>query len=532
MEMYGLAHVGDMRGNISKGDIDYISWLGLQDLYFFGAVILGYGRFGLTGFHFEMCDFIEGGVAQSRAGTEWHGFNNVPREHFKTTFAITRGVQRIAEDPDGCQLITSATLKQAVATSQAMKWHIEKNEVFQRFYPYVIPDGTQWKLEEWRIMPRSKGKPRRRESTVMSIPVGGTPEGFHFEWLTQDDLVTRKNSRSRTRQEEVIEFFQLSQALLNEGGEELINGTRFEDDDLYGWLEDEENETAVVTFKRAVEETDEETGESHFIFPEEWNDERLNNKRKNMNLSNFFCQYYNDPMPTELQQFRPDFFHYFKKASGEWSIYIGCDPTTGMAKDNRGDKCGIVLGGMDDARTFHVMETITELWREQQIIICLDELNAEYNVIATRIETYGQAKSMLGAIEVFQEESGRFWPVEGSSGSKESKVPRIIGLLQPLYERRKIFHQSHMRGGRLEYQLTRLGVTGVNDLADALYQMISAALEGGYWGSHDIVAVPKNLREKVLAGHPLNADERVRFAPTIQTAHILHDDGEGDDYLE
>lgn len=531
MRMYSLEHVSDLRGKIGKYDGEYISWLGLQDLYFFSAIILGYGRLGLTGFHFEMCDFIEAGTKQSRGGVEWHGFNNVPREHFKTTIAaISRGVQRIAEDPDGCQLVTSATQKQAVATSQAMKWHVEHNEVFQRFYPYVIPDSSQWAMDEWRVLPRVKGKPRRRESTVMSISVGGTPESFHFDWLTQDDLVTRKNSRSRARSEEVIEFFQLSQALLNEGGEEIINGTRFEDDDLYGWIGSDENETSVETFRRAVKEED-EGGKSYFIFPEEWNDQRLMDKKKNMSTSTFFCQYYNDPIPEELQKFRPDFFKYFKKPGDELSYYIGCDSSTGMAKEGRGDKCGIVVVGMDAGRNFDVVEEITELWREQQIIDCLDRLNEEYTVVMTRLETYGQAKSMLGSVEAYQEETGIYWPIEGSSGSKEQKVPRIVGLLQPLYERRKIRHQIHLRGGRLEYQLTRLGVSSVNDLADGLYQAISAALDGGYWGAGEVVQVPTSLHEKVIAGHPLDNDERVVFAPTILTRHIIEDSDAEGDYL-
>lgn len=530
--MYSLQHVTDLRGRISKADLDYIAWLGLQDLYFMSAIILGYGRLGLTGFHFEMCDFVEQGAVQSREGTEWHGFNNVPREHFKTTItAVSRGIQRIAENPDGCQLITSATKKQSSATSMAMKWHIESNEVFQRIYPYVIPDMSQWAVDEWRVMPRTKGKPRRREATVMSIPVGGTPEGFHFEWLTQDDLVTRKNSRSRTMQEGVIEFFQLSQALLNEGGEEIINGTRFEDDDLYGWISSEHSETSVETFKRAVEEEDEETGEMHFIFPEEWNRDRVNDRRRNMSTSNFFCQYYNDPMPEELQKFKPDFFTYFKNVDELVTYYLGCDSSTGMAKDNRGDKCGIVLVAMDAGRCFFVVEEITEMWRQQQIIDCLDALNQEYAIVGTRCETYGQAKSILGAIEAFQDETGRYWIAEGSDGSKEQKVSRIVGLLQPLYERKRIRHQNHLKGGRLEYQLMRLGVSQVNDLADALYQAISSALAGGYWGPDEVQQEPDTLHEKALAGFELSHDERIRFAPTMPTRHVIEGDGREDDYL-
>lgn len=522
LDMYGLKRRDELERKSQKDE----EWaeLGLKDLFFMTVVILGYGRATLTGLHYDMCSFIEDGAEQSRQGIEWHGLVEVPREHFKTTFCVIgRGLQRIAEDPDKCQLITSATDTLAKATSAAMRWHIEHNGIYQRLYPYVVPDRNQFTGGAWRVQSRKRVRTPRREPTVMTIGVGGTGESFHFDWISQDDLVTRVNSESRTMQEGVKAFYQANQALLNEGGEEITTGTRFCDYDLYGWMRSDKSQTGVNLFHRKVEQEEElEDGskKTYFIFPEEWDDVRLNEKRTKMSLSTFYCQYFNNPMPDELVKFDSDFFKYYSKLPDDTCFVIGWDPSTGLGADNS----AMVVVAYDDVGNFYVHEIMDGLWTEDKQIVMADTLNQKYHPILTMTETYGYQKSILSAVDVFQEEQAEdrgwdsYWMLEGEGGDKRSKPNRILTMLQPLYARGKISHHKDIKGSELEYQLNRFGVASDDHLADALYYAVLAATRSGYVGPADQPKPPPvTPHDKLMAGVELSADERITIGPTTET---------------
>ena len=522
LNMYGLLGRHELLHKSQRDD----EWaeLGLKDLFFMTVVILGYGRATLTGLHYDMCSFIEEGAEQSRQGIEWHGLVEVPREHFKTTFCVIgRGLQRIAEEPDKCQLITSATDTLAKATSAAMRWHIEHNGIYKRLYPYVVPDRNQFTGGAWRVKSRKRIRTPRREPTVMTIGVGGTGESFHFDWISQDDLVTRVNSESRTMQDGVKAFYQANQALLNEGGEEITTGTRFCDYDLYGWMRSDKSQTGIKKFHRKVEQEEElEDGSKrrYFIFPEEWNDVRLNEKRTKMSLSTFYCQYFNNPMPDELVKFNADFFKYYSKLPEDTCCTIGWDQSTGLGADNS----ALVVVAYDDAGNFYVHEALDGLWTEEEQIELVDDLNQKYHPMLTLVETYGSQKSVLTAVDVFQEEHAKvrgsesYWMIDGEGGDKRSKANRIVTLLQPLYARGKVQHHNSLKSGELEYQLNRFGVAESDHLADALYYAVLAAARSGYVGPADQPKPePVTPSEKLRAGIALSADEKITVGPTIDT---------------
>ena len=751
------------------------------------TVILGYARPTLTGLHYDVCDFIEEGSEKAAAGEEWHGLLLLPREHFKTTFSMARALQFIAQDPNKCQLILSAVNKQAKATTAVLKATIENNAIFQKLYPYVVPDRRQWRGDEFNVMPYKMSlgeRATRRDPTVMSVGLGGTSESFHFDRIAVDDPSTKKNSESRTLANKVIAGYQLAQPLLNRGGEELITATRFADYDVVGWIEGAENETTVEVFQRKAvieEELDaagNETGKRIFIFPDEWNEERLRQKKANMQVKAFYCspagssvlmadfstkpiedvavgdsvlgferkgrekgkyvsskvvargqrqafvqkidlqsgnavyctpdhrwytgyynakgkaaysqagtkspklrslipgpepieaipeehipiamwlggmfdgegslhstgvsisqseehnpdvvarirlalrtlgfewseyvvdknkretlsfyikgggrditkflqwckparikqllehlqkhppliagqsqkdkieaiditgyedvysiqtetgnyiasgylsancQYHNKTMPDELMQFKEEFFTYYDELPDNICYYIGWDPSPGMG----GDKPAIIAGGLDVDGNIYISHAITKMMREQQQIVTIAELNAELRPVTTYMEAYGFAKSVIANVEDYQEDTGIYWRIDGLSSSKQSKESRVIGLLQPMYEKGKIKHHKTLKGSELEYQLMHFGVAIADDLPDALYCMVMASLDNGYWGPKELAnADPRTPEEKLLAGKDLSAEERLVFAPTVATEDAYSRLREGND---
>ena len=523
-ETYSLGSKIDLQGRLSKDELDRLAWLGLNDLFFMCTVICGYNKFGLTGLHFDLCAFLDGGARAVEAGDEWHGMVNLPREHYKTTASIARSVQRVATDPDACQLIASATLGQAHATSKAIRKTIENNEIFRRLYPYVIPDPEDWSAGQFSVLPRNRNLPERRESTVMSRSVGSSLEGYHFEALTSDDLVTKKNYNSDPGRVEVKEFYQHVQALLNKGGEEVINGTRFGDDDLYGWMMGEENETDIHVLFRAVQFKD-ENGEMQFEFPEEWDDKRLAGKVALMGPTNVSCQYFNDPLPLENRKFTEDSFRYRKHQPKDMTFYCGIDPTTGEGEDD----CGIVVGGVSEDGTTTIVDELTDRWGPTAMIEQVAMLNEEYMFAEVRVETYGFQKTLIAAFEEWQEENGIVFPVVGESASKASKIVRIVNTVQPLYDRGRVYHMPHLRGGKLEWQLQRLGATKVNHLADALYNLLLSTVDMGYQGEGTCeTKEPASVGERLAAGLPVSNDELAAYGPGVAEHSMMV---RKDDYL-
>ncbi len=466
---------------------------------------------------------IERGAAQAAAGVEWHGLLLLPREHFKTTFSIARALQFIAQDPNKCQLILSAVSKQAKATSAVIKATIESNAIFQKLYPYVLPDRKKWRGDEFNVLPYKMSlgeRAIRRDPSVMSVGIGGTSESFHFDRIAVDDPSGKQNSATRVLANKVIEGYQLAQPLLNRGGEELITATRFKDYDVVGWMESPENATTVEVFKRKsiledeLDDEGNETGKRTFIFPDEWDEIRLAQKRANMSLQSYYCQYYNITMPDELMQFKNEFFSYYDELPDNICCYIGWDPSPGMG----GDKPAIIAGGLDADGNIYIIHAITKMMREQQQIVVVAELNDELRPVTTYMEAYGFAKSVIANVEAYQEETGTYWRIDGLSSSKQSKESRVIGLLQPMYEKGKIFHHRRLKGGELEYQLMHFGVAVADDLPDALYCMVMASLDNGYWGPKELANNdPRTPEEKLLAGIDLSAEERLVFAPTVET---------------
>lgn len=513
METYFQGQEIDLSGRLTGQQLAEIAEIGKTDLFFFCTVILGYSRLGLTGFHFEMCRFIEDGADKARNGSEWHGFINVPREHFKTTIAVIgRGLQRIVEDVTKCQLITSATSGVAKATVSVMKDHIDNNDVFKRVYPYVKPNRKHWKTAEFRVQ-QPKGTPYRREPTVMSLGVGGTPESYHFDYISQDDLVTRKNCESDTKKKKVKSFYGLAQALLNEGGEEIITGTRFADDDLYGWMLSEDNETDIEIFPYHAVEVDGE-----FIFPEEWGDDRIEQRKMKMTVYDLSCQYYNDTTPKELRRFDEDEILRMRGSKmPETTNYLGIDPSTGLGED----PSGLVVVGIDDDRTVYVKHAIRSVMSWGDICEMADELNKEYNLAHVLVETYGQGKAILSTFEKWQQDHDSYWIYDGHSGSKSSKTMRIMTTLQPLYHSGKVVHNTLLKGSAMERQLLNLGTTDEDDLADALYLAVFDARLGGYIGVSSKRRNPETIVEKAEAGAPLTKAEKINHGPTMETENAF-----------
>jgi len=164
----------------------------LSDLFFFNQIVLGYGDlFPLQPeTHLLFHRFME-----RRTGSEFideAGIQLVmmPRGTGKTTCG-TRGhaIQLACANPNISILIANERQENANAFLSEIKAQFEHNDLLRALFPEVIPDfrNTTWAAEA-ATLKRDHSRP---EPTFLTIGVGGTVTGMHFDVILCDDLISR-----------------------------------------------------------------------------------------------------------------------------------------------------------------------------------------------------------------------------------------------------------------------------------------------------------------------------------------------------
>jgi hypothetical protein len=232
-----------------------------------------------------------------------------PRNHFKTTIDICDVVQWILCFPDVRVLIASGTRDNAIKMLSAVKAHFQYNEVIRSFFPELCPGAR--KVEEWGRM-ESFTCPGRtakylREPTVSIASPDATVAGMHYDVLKFDDLVNETNSRTAESLRAVIQWYKLTNPLLEPYGYRDVIGTRYDFSDLYGEILGDEysDEDCVGKLHRNYIVTKRScfTANGEPIFPERFTRDRLERERTEMGSFNFSAQYLNKPVPSDSQHF-------------------------------------------------------------------------------------------------------------------------------------------------------------------------------------------------------------------------------------
>ena len=181
----------------------------------------------------------------------------LPREHLKSTIAsislplwvwsLEAGSKDFPCGPETRFMLAHGKRDMACDYLREQKHHFIRNERLRWLYPEICYDKPDKQSDLWQ---QDAFNVRREDaSKVPSIKATGTNAtvvGFHFNWAIYDDLVFKENVGTPELRAKTLQYFQQCQSLMMRGGKQLVIGTRWHWDDLYGTLLDPEGQYADI----------------------------------------------------------------------------------------------------------------------------------------------------------------------------------------------------------------------------------------------------------------------------------------------
>ncbi|MGH7198627.1 MAG: hypothetical protein ACREH5_07825, partial [Candidatus Omnitrophota bacterium] len=184
-------------------------------------------------------DFVEFGDLHLRMAREMEARNPWTmfmwaRGFCKSTFLIGRIVQDIIRDPDTAGMIASFSADKAMETFSEVKEHFTVNEEFRELFPEFVTRYQNYGDEENFQVP-NRTRPRA-ESTLTVGSVKKNLVRAHYDFIDYDDIVVRDSVYDNAQIEKGISWFRDSLHVTRARARRQINGTRWAENETYGWI--------------------------------------------------------------------------------------------------------------------------------------------------------------------------------------------------------------------------------------------------------------------------------------------------------
>lgn len=412
----------------------------------------------------------------------------IPRNHLKSTvISVAYVLWRIVKNPAIRILLTSAVAKDARKFLKAIKWQLTQNKKIKEFWPHVhvtqelIDTGkVGWNLNEITIVRTVQYE--AGEATVEAMGVGGNLVSRHYDLIICDDLVNNKNSKTLYLLEDTIEWFQNAHSLLDPvTGEVVVVGTRWDYSDLYAFLLGNHSDEYSLYFATVI------GADENIFFTKKFTPETLAKIKKIHGPYKYSCQYLNQPVDRDAQDFKVSWLQFYYSTEGQdgldnkdrpilpsnhvWHYFAGMD--LAITEDG-GDETALVVVAVNEKNEWYVMDVWTAQHGSPDKIIDMIFLAQEKypEILMFGIETRGWQKTIAsGANELMKQREIWINIKEMSSESNTSKRSRIMGLV-PRCARKAIFlngkSKETLKGGMKQFfsQYQRFP-RGHDDILDA-----------------------------------------------------------------
>jgi len=363
----------------------------------------------------------------------------LPRGTFKTS-VVTIGLscQFLLNEPNGRILLDSETYGKAKAFLAEIKGHMEQNykfrEVFKAIHGMYPNDSNRksellWTNTELNIAARTKP---RKEPSISCAGVDVTKNGMHYDLIIGDDLHSEKNTTNREQIQQVIDHWKLAYSLLDPGCPMIIIGTRWDFNDLYQHILDNERERFNILIRKAIRD------DGTLLFPERLSQQFLDATRKTQGTSIFSKQYQNEPVDADTADFKHSYFK--RKALAEVELipmnwYLQVDPSY---EGKSSDYAALTVVGMDYQRQLYLRYVMRGKMTYGEIINATFELFNKFPIKRIAFEVIG-TKSLEFELQNAMKERNVWLPIDFIKHHPESKEERIRGLA-PMYEFGHFYH--------------------------------------------------------------------------------------------
>jgi predicted phage terminase large subunit-like protein len=455
----------------------------------------GKGRVNLGTVHKQMCDFVDMNPTRQKLLL-------IPRGHLKSTLiTIGKTLQWIAENPSVRILIANATYSMATAFLSVIKRHLTNNSTYKEIFGDLAVDPEKWS-ENMITLNQSKTIGGEKEATVFCYGVGGNLVSQHYDKIILDDVVNEDTVNTREQIEKTVQFYRMCQPLLEKGGELIIIGTRYREDDLYGWIMDKENGVSQdfdVFFRTAIrnelwDDTKKEFVSGEVLWPEKYKLPDLSEIKRKMGPYAWASQYLNNPVPPSDADFKRQWFKYYEKADIRGlnvNKYTFIDPAISLEKE--ADYSAIVTIGVDQYSNIYILDIVRERFKPDELINEIFRTNELWHPLSIGIEEVGFQKTLRYTLRKEEEIRKRYLNIIELRPDGRNKEQRIRGL-QPQYANGKVLHNKDLPYNiYLEDELLRFPRGKHDDMIDALAYALDVI-------HPPIKRVSSNRRHKYLYG--------------------------------
>lgn len=368
----------------------------------------------------------------------------MPRGTLKSV-VITRNhtIQRLLNNPDLRVLIYCETNTKAVKYVRELRDMFENPNFIEIFGN--LKDPSFWREDGFRLSGKTL---MTKEANVEPGGVDKPATGTHFDLIVCDDLLGETNTNTEDQIKKVTERFGELQSLLNPGGQIIIVGTIWDEQDLYcnlirkSGLANENGWEEYLT--KRVHETDEwnvyirraKEGDK-LSFPDILSQEALDKIASNQTDKRHSLQYYNDPTLRVMSIFKKE---WIQGAIQLWETYkdvvaqkvkfniLLVDPA--ISKSDKADYTGLVVIGVAEGNVWFVRDAIMEKYDPTELVEAVVMLRDRYNCKRTYVETIGFQKVIVSWIKEWQKKNLRYFNIEeynpGTKKSKESKIEMLV----------------------------------------------------------------------------------------------------------
>lgn len=444
--------------------------------------VLGYE---IKDFHEVMFDGVQNNsfvISNTLDKRQLWNLTLAPRGFGKSTcLNIARCILRILQNPNIRILIASKTDTNAVSFLSEIKQKLLRPKMVEVF---GVQQGSPWNDGSIRVRARTSDA---KEDTIETIGIGGAIASKHYDLIIADDLIDESNSITEAQREKIHTwFFKVLDPCLEPHGEMSIIGTRYNPDDLYGYLmenvlckKDEKGKLIrrhYISIPALIEKAniDSRTPEAEryvSLWPEKCSVKYLLKKRKVLGTIIFNTQYQNDVAAMKGKIFRLEWFKYYKSVDlKELQIFQGVDLASKQAH-NADRFAHATIGVHIETKRIYILNyhNIVASFVQRKRIVA-DEF-FKYDAVRVGIEANGYQRSFIQDLAQDDDYKAiRAIPIF----TEKDKISRAWKL-SAFFERRQVYVKEEMQD-LIEHLLKFPGRH--KDLFDALDLAITTAFAG------------------------------------------------------
>lgn len=437
--------------------------LSRTDIFAYGEYVFGVAP---SSHHQEMVAFMLDCIDNHQNGVVLE-----PRGHAKTTWGNTILLSwLVGRYPDIRIGLVSNTATQSNAFSRAIRWTLQSNDRYKDVFGDLVSPAKWTDLEWLRKDSKHHGS---NNVTMFSTGAGASALGKRFDLILCDDILDEDNTLNIDQREKVDTWFwKTLKPTLVPGGNILVLGTRWAEEDLYEQLVTPEQEGGKgwrSLVRGAI--TVDQDGAEHALWPAVWPLEKLYEERANMGSDNFACSYLNDISGLrEGTIFRREWFQYFDHLDPdkEYTITMGVDLAS--SERERADFTARAIVAEDEDHNHYVLSVYRDKIETGHREFVLDGVRA-YPKLSRVIIENNQFQStlvqdLLNTTNV---------PVVGRKAEVDKRTRARAAAAR--YESHKVYHHRTLKGGVFETEMLSFP-KGHDDMVDALGHAMNL-LDGG-----------------------------------------------------